>query len=258
MAHINIEEKGDRVILEVNRPEALNALSEAVLQELRDVFSDLSSRSDLSAVIVTGAGPKAFVAGADIQAMSGYDAEKISDYVSLGQALMCDIERFPLPVIAAVNGYALGGGMELALACDLIYCSSEAVFGQPEVCLGILPGFGGTQRLVWRCGIGAAKRLIYTGEKIGADEALRIGLVEGVFESDNLLDEVEKIVDRISKNAPLAVSSSKKVIQESIADTLSRGLTVEVDEFCKLFASEDRAEGMNAFVEKRKPEYKGK
>jgi enoyl-CoA hydratase len=250
--------EGTKAIVTINRPESLNALNPDVLVSLIQAFDDIKKNSDLRSVIITGAGEKSFVAGADIASMSGLGPRAIADYVELGQRTMRIIETFHLPVIAAVNGFALGGGLELALACDLIYAADSAKVGQPEVNLGILPGFGGTQRLVTRCGVGTAKRLCYTGEIISADEAYKLHIVDKVISKTELIDEVKKLCDLIASKAPLAVSSTKAVINSAIEQQMLSGLQREVEAFLNLFGSKDREEGMQAFLQKRSPNFTGK
>lgn len=242
----------------VNRPNSLNALNPDVLQGLIIEFTKLERLPDLRAVIITGAGPKAFVAGADILAMSQLGPRAIAEYVELGQRATRLIEAFPTPVIAAVNGFALGGGMELALACDLIIAADTAKLGQPEVNLGILPGFGGTQRLIHRCGVGTARRLCYTGELLSAEEARLVGAVDKVVPAANLLEEARNWAKLIASKAPLAVRGTKRVIRTSQETALLSGLRLEVEEFLSLFSSADREEGMSAFLEKRAPKFTGR
>lgn len=242
----------------VNRPSSLNALNPDVLQGLIIEFTKLERVADLRAVIITGAGPKAFVAGADILAMSQLGPRAIAEYVELGQRATRMIESFPTPVIAAVNGFALGGGMELALACDLIIAADTAKLGQPEVNLGILPGFGGTQRLIHRCGVGTARRLCYTGELLSAEEARSVGAVDKVVPASTLMEEARNWAKSIASKAPLAVRGTKRVIRTSQETALLSGLRLEVEEFLSLFGSADREEGMTAFLEKRSPKFTGR
>lgn len=242
----------------INRPEALNALNLDVLQGLLLTFGKLVGRQDVRAVIITGAGEKSFVAGADIATMSELGPRAIADYIELGQRTMRTIESAPFPVIAAVNGYALGGGLELALACDLIVASSKAKLGQPEVNLGIIPGFGGTQRLIQRCGVGTARRLCYTGDTIDAAEALRVGIVDMVVEPTEVISAARTLGETIGKRGPCAVRGVKRVIRESQEQVLLSGLRREAEEFLSLFQTADREEGMQAFLQKRGAAFKGK
>ena len=239
----------------INRPHALNALNSDVLQGLSIEFAKLSRNDALRVVVVTGAGEKAFVAGADIAMMSQLGPRPIADYIELGQRVMRQIETFPVPVIAAVNGFALGGGLELALACDIIVASKAARLGQPEVNLGIIPGFGGTQRLIARCGVGTAKRLVYTGDMVGADEAFSLGLVDCVVDSEELLKRVHAMAETIAAKGPRAVKKAKEVINAAGQMTLLAGLRGEVNGFLELFDSADREEGMTAFLQKRPAVY---
>lgn len=239
----------------IDRPNSLNALNHEVLSGLVETFSSLSS--SIRVVVITGAGERAFVAGADIATMNELGSEQIAQYVDLGQRAMRMIEECKLPVIAAVNGFALGGGMELALACDVIFASTSAKFGQPEVNLGIIPGFGGTQRLLHRCGIGTARRLILSGEIISAEEAHRLHIVDKLFAPDQLTSEVKKFAELLASKAPLAVQGAKRVLGECEHERLGAGLRLEVAAFLKLFESSDRKEGMHAFLEKRSAEFKG-
>ena len=244
--------------LTINRPKSLNALNPDLLQSLILSLEKLSKAEELRALIITGAGEKAFVAGADISSMHELGPRAIADYVELGQRAMRAIERFKVPVIAAVNGYALGGGLELALACDLIFASSAAKLGQPEVNLGIIPGFGGTQRLIHRAGVGLARRLCYSGELISAEEGLRVGLVDKVFAPEELIKGTTEYASQIAKKSPLAVAATKAVIRNSQEQSLNAGLRLEVEAFLDLFKTADREEGMAAFLAKREPKFTGK
>jgi len=256
--YVQLEQDGGIARITINRPESLNALNPDVLGSLITIFDRLVKQADLRVVTITGAGPKAFVAGADVAAMSQLGPRPIADYAELGQRAMRTIESCPVPVIASVNGYALGGGLELALACDLIIASDTAKVGQPEVNLGIIPGFGGTQRLVQRCGIGAARRLCYTGELLSAAEAQSIGLVDKVVGADALVSETQSWATLIAKKAPLAVRGAKSVIRQSQEGPLLAGLRLEVEEFLKLFGTSDREEGMSAFLQKREARFTGR
>ncbi|MCB0337964.1 MAG: enoyl-CoA hydratase/isomerase family protein [Bdellovibrionales bacterium] len=242
----------------INRPNYLNALNADVLQTLILQFEKLAQDKQVRCAIITGAGEKAFVAGADIAMMQQLGPRPIADYVELGQRAMRVIETASFPVIAAVNGFALGGGLELALACDIIYCATKAKFGAPEVNLGIIPGFGGTQRLRLRCGSGAARRLVLTGDMIDPEEALRIGLVDRIAQEGKLQEEVYALAKSISSKGPLAVSAAKRLMIGSQELDLLGGLQKEVESFLKVFSSNDREEGMQAFLQKRKPQFSGK
>lgn len=243
----------------VNRPKVLNALNKQVLMELMQVFTQLQQKpGEIKGVMLTGTGDKAFVAGADIAAMKEMTALDADDFCALGHCVMRMIEASGFPVIAAVNGFALGGGLELALSCDFIYASNNAKLGLPEVNLGLFPGFGGTQRLARLVGRGRAKELVYTADMIDASEALRIGLVNKVTEPGDLLIEAKKTLQKIAGKGPLAVKFAKKVINEGTDLPLASGLVLEQTQFPIIFATEDRNEGVSAFLEKRKPEFKSK
>lgn len=253
---LELEEKF--AVITINRPENLNALNQDVLQGIVLALEKIPVTVDVSALIITGKGEKAFVAGADVVSMADLGPRAIADYVELGQRALRAIECFPVPVIAAINGYALGGGLELALACDIIVAAEGAKVGQPEINLGIIPGFGGTQRLIQRCGIGAARRLILTGDMLEAQEALRIGLFDQVVPAAELNATARGIASRISTKAPLAVRGAKKVLRESQEPQLLGGLRVEVEEFLRLFGTRDREEGMAAFMQKRPAKFTGR
>jgi enoyl-CoA hydratase len=242
----------------VNRPESLNALNPDVLQSLLLEFEDITRDPGVRVVVIRGAGAKAFVAGADIRSMAQLGPRPIADYVELGQRAMRAIETCRVPVVAAIHGFALGGGLELALACDLILCAESSRLGQPEVNLGIIPGFGGTQRLIHRCGIGQARRLCYTADLVSGSEAYAIGLADKVIPDAQFLDQVQSIAEGIANKAPLAVQGAKRVINHSQDTALLSGLRLEVEEFLRLFGTADREEGMDAFLEKRKPTFTGR
>ena len=240
----------------MNRPDKLNALDAQVLDELAAAVEQLSARNETRAVIITGAG-KAFVAGADIAAMSDLSAEQAAAFARRGQSVFAAIEALHCPVIAAVNGFALGGGCELALACDFIIASEKAKFGQPEVKLGVIPGFGGTQRLARRVGVALARELCYTGRQVRADEAVRIGLANRSVPPEKLLDVVQGIAAQIAEAGPLAVSAAKRVILEGEERLLSAANATEAEAFGSLFATADQKEGMAAFLEKRPTAFSG-
>ncbi|MFW5876025.1 MAG: enoyl-CoA hydratase/isomerase family protein [Myxococcota bacterium] len=251
---IRVEHDGSLSTVTVARPERMNALDAEVLEGLKNAFEEVADRKSTRCAILTGEG-KAFVAGADIAAMREMSPEEASDFGELGHEAFARIEALRVPVIAAVNGFALGGGCELALACDFVYASDKAKLGQPEVKLGIIPGFGGTQRLSRRVGVAMARELIYTGAMIDAREALRIGLVNRVLPSDQLLPEARKTAETISQMGPAGVSTAKRVIREGEGLPLPDANAVEVDAFTELFRSPDRVEGMTAFLEKRAAEF---
>lgn len=242
----------------INRPKALNALNSKVLSELFRCFIDICHQPEIRGVILKGEGGKAFVAGADIAAMQEITPLEAKKFVELGHRCMNHIETCPVPVIAAVDGFALGGGLELALACDFIYASKQSKLGLPEVNLGIFPGFGGTQRLGRVIGRNRAKELIYSAKMITADEAYQLGLVNKVCESDQLIPEVQKIMQTILKKGPVAVSLAKKVINQGIDLPLEAGLNLEANTFPVLFSTQDTKEGIKAFLEKREAKFVGK
>jgi enoyl-CoA hydratase len=241
--------------LTLNRPEALNALNAEVLEALRAAVKGLPG--DAKAILVTGSG-KAFVAGADIAQMAAMTPEQAAAFSRQGQAAFQTLAEFPGPVVAAVNGYALGGGLELALACDIIVASDKAALGQPEVSLGVVPGFGGSQRLPRRTGAGRAKWLLMTGERVKADEALRLGVVDVVVPHDELLPASRQLLSKILAHGPLAVASVKRLVDEGLECDLWDGLEYEAEVFGAAFRTQDQKEGMAAFLEKRKPAFTGK
>jgi len=242
----------------IDRPQVLNALDEVTLRELLAAFEGLAASPLLRCVILTGAGEKAFVAGADIAQMAGLGPREARTFAELGHDLGDAIEALPAPVIAAVGGFALGGGCELALACDFIYASSKARFGQPEVNLGVIPGFGGTQRLARRVGIGRARELVYTGAIIPADEALRIGLVNAVVEPAQLMPRVRAVADIIAQKAPLAIADAKRAMRRGADMPLAEAHELERQLFAGLFATADQKEGMAAFLAKRPAKFEGR
>jgi len=251
MALIQYEARDQIGILTIHRPEALNALNPQVLEEL-DAALDAVDQTVVRCLIITGAGDKAFAAGADISQMATASKEGGVAYSQMGNVLFRKIETFPIPVIAAINGFALGGGCELAMSCDIRLASEKALFGQPEVGLGITPGFGGTQRMARLIGAGRAKELIYTGRNMKAAEALAVGLVEAVYPPEELMAEAEKLARRIAGNAPIAVRICKKSINEGLETDIDSGIAIEVKNFATCFETHDQREGMAAFLEKRK------
>ena len=250
--------EGKTALVTIDRPRALNALNPETLAELLELFSELADNDELVGVILTGAGEKAFVAGADISAMQHYDALAGREFGKLGHKVMSAIEQFPKPVIAAVNGFALGGGCELALACDIRICSENAKFGQPEVNLGVIPGFGGTQRLPRLVGKGHGFELLFTGDMIDAKEACRIGLVNRVVALEQLLPECLGIMEKIAQKGPVAIALCKEVVRAGMEMDSNRACQYEADLFGICFASDDQKEGMKAFLEKRVPQFTGK
>ncbi|MGE5444912.1 MAG: enoyl-CoA hydratase-related protein [Ignavibacteriales bacterium] len=251
-------ESDDIGILTMNRPKVLNALSWQALRELREFFENILPGEDLKALIVTGAGDKAFAAGADIEEMSRMKDREFQEYVDLALKVTELIESDPSPCIAAINGYALGGGCELALACDIRISSERSKFGFPEVKLGIFPNWGGTQRTTRVLGLGKTKELIFTGEMIDATEALRIGLVERVVPHSRVMEEARHIARMIAKRGPKAVRLAKVAINTGSEMDLKKALLLEKTLVSLCFESEDRIEGMKAFLEKREPSFKGK
>jgi enoyl-CoA hydratase len=257
MNSVLAERRGPVALLTLNRPQSLNALDRALLEELAARIVGVAADTAVRAVVVTGAG-RAFAAGADIAAMQPFTAAQAGEFSRLGQRTFAALEALAVPTIAAVNGYALGGGCELACACDWIYASAKARFGQPEVNLGITPGFGGTTRLVRRVGMAWAKEIVLTGEPIDAEQALRIGLANRIYAPEALLDAAIAAGEAVGGKGPLAVAAAKRVLQEGqdadsrVADALER------EAFAAAFATEDRAEGMTAFLEKRPAVFKGR
>jgi enoyl-CoA hydratase/3-hydroxyacyl-CoA dehydrogenase len=253
---VKLETKDGIATITMSRPEAMNALNEKVLRELKDAIAELREDSTSRVVIITGEGP-AFVAGADIKTMLSADLTEVEEFTRFGQGVMNDIERLDKPVIAAINGFALGGGLELALACDIRLASTEARMGLPEVGLGIFPGFGGTQRTTRLIGKGHTCELIFTGKQVSADEALSMRLVNRVLPPDQLMDEARSLAERIASQGPVAVARAKTAINQALQTGLDAGLAFELDAVMKTFGTEDQKEGMTAFLEKRKPEFKG-
>jgi len=251
------EKRGRIGIVKVNRPDALNALNAEVIGELDAVFDEIVADAEVGAAILTGEG-RAFVAGADIAAMQKMNPAEGKDFMLRGQAVMQKIEDLKKPVIAAVNGFALGGGCELAMACDIRLASDKAKFGQPEVNLGIVPGFGGTQRLPRLVGRGMAKLLIFSAETIGAEEALRIGLADRVYPAEELLDKAIELAETLLSKGPIAIAQAKEAINRGLDTDLKSGVSLEADAQCTCFATEDKAEGMAAFLEKRPAKFTNK
>jgi len=255
---ISVSHDGAVAVVTVDRADALNALDLPTLTELRDRLLELHEDADVRVVVLTGAGDRAFVAGADIKYMSGLDVEGAQAWGDLGHNCAQLLETMPKPAIAAVNGFALGGGCELALACDLRYASTKAKFGQPEINLGIIPGWGGTQRLARVCGLGFAKELILTGRLVGAEEAERRGLVNAVYEDGELQEKVGETARLLASKSPLALAHAKEAVNLALQGSHEAGLNQEASFFAMLFSSEDQKEGMTAFVEKRDPQFTGR
>ncbi|MEO0131457.1 MAG: enoyl-CoA hydratase-related protein [candidate division WOR-3 bacterium] len=249
---VTIEE--NIAIIKFNRPSVLNALNTETLLELETTLDELKTHERVRVIILTGEG-KAFVAGADIAQMSKFSPEEARTFAQLGHRVLSKLENFECPVIAAINGYALGGGCEVALACDLRIIAETAKIGQPEVNLGIIPGFGGTQRLARLCGAGVAKELIYTGEMIDAQEAYRIGLVNKVVPQDKLLEAAKELARKILDKGPTAIKLTKSVINRGLDSPLETAKELEIETFALCFATGEPKEGMTAFLEKRKPNW---
>jgi enoyl-CoA hydratase len=252
---IDVRREDGVAVVTIDRQDALNALDLASLTELRDRLADVSGDESTRVVILTGAGEKAFVAGADIKYMSGLDVDDAKAWGALGHETGRLLETMPKPTIAAVNGFALGGGCELALACDIRYAASKAKLGQPEVNLGIIPGWGGTQRLARVCGLGIAKELIFTGRLVDADEALRIGLVNAVH--DPVLEKALEIAALLATKSPVSLRLMKELANRALGGDHAANLNAEGEGFGELFSTQDAKEGLTAFVEKRQPEFTG-
>ena len=255
MDYILYEQKGQTGIITINREKALNALNSQVLDELNTTL-DTVNLDEVRCLILTGAGTKSFVAGADIGEMSTLTKAEGEAFGKKGNDVFRKIETFPIPVIAAVNGFALGGGCEISMSCDIRICSDNAVFGKPEAGLGITPGFGGTQRLARLVGAGMAKQMIYTARNIKADEAYRIGLVNAVYTQEELLPAAEKMAAGIAKNAPIAVRNCKKAINEGLDLDMDAAVALEEKLFGDCFESEDQKYGMAFFLDKNKEKVK--
>ena len=252
--NVIFEKEGNIGVLTINRPKALNALNSETLKDLDTAIDHIEKQDDIYVVILTGAGDKAFVAGADIAEMKDLNEEEGKEFGLLGNKVFRRLENLDKPV----NGFALGGGCEISMACDIRIATTKAKFAQPEVGLGITPGFGGTQRLPRIVGPGKAKELIYTGDMIKADEALRIGLVNKVVEPENLMEEAMSLAKKISNNAPIAVKLCKDAINRGIQVDIDSAVVIEAEDFGKCFATEDQTEGMSAFVERREKNFKNK
>jgi len=244
-------------VLTFNRPKALNALTTNTLEEVKEVVESIALAREIRVLVLTGAGDKAFVAGADITGFQTLNPLQARHFAELGQEVFFKLEHLPQPVIACVNGFALGGGCEIAMACDFIYASEKARFGQPEVNLGLIPGFGGTQRLARMVGRAKAKELCMTGEAIDAQQARELGLVAKVFPAEQLLEETLKAAKLLAGKAPGVLRSIKQVINRGLDVDLKTGCAIEAEAFGLCFASQDAQEGVSAFLEKRKPNFKG-
>ena len=255
MKFINLSVKNTIAIIEINNEKQLNALNQKVLIELSETILKLENNNLVKVIIITGSGQKAFVAGADIKEMQKMSKEEAYDYSRIGQKLFLKIENFKKPVIAAINGYALGGGCELALSCHIRYASSNAILGQPEVKLGIITGFGGSQRITKNISKGSSMEMLLTGRMYSADESLDMGLINKIFTIDKLLDEVTLIATMISKNSPKAIKKTIELINKSYDLKNEDGLMMESIEFGKLFKEDESSEGLSAFIEKRTPKF---
>lgn len=250
-----VDQEGDVALVYVNRPKALNALNAETLNELKQAFTELENNNDVKVIVLTGSGDKAFVAGADIAFMKDLDSLASREFSILGQDVFNSIENNKKPVIAAINGFTLGGGCELAMSCDIRIASEKAKFGQPEISLGIIPGFAGTQRLSRIVGKGRAKELILTGDMIDAQEAYRIGLVNKVVAPEQLLDTAKELAKKIASKGQVAVKLAKQVINEGLEMDSERSFSHEANFFGLCFSTQDQKEGMGAFLEKRKPNF---
>ncbi len=257
MDFVRIEHEGAVSLVTIDRPDKLNALDAQVLAELGEAFAEVNRREQTRCAVLTGAG-KAFVAGADIAAMRQMGPQQARAFAMLGHEVLYAIEHGRVPVVAAVGGFALGGGCELMLACDFAFASERARFGQPEVKLGVVPGFGGTQRLARRVGIAMARQLVLTGEMIDAREALRIGLVNAVFPPEQLLAAARKCAESIAARGPLAVQAARRAMRDGEDLPLERAHALEIEAFAGCFATEDQREGMEAFLQKREPRFHGR
>ena len=255
--NLTFNQKEAIAIVTLNRPKVLNALNTETLNELHEIFTQLDSDTGVRVIIITGSG-KAFIAGADISEMNTYSPEEARAFSQLGHKTMDAIQNTGKPVIAAINGFTLGGGLELALSCDILIASEKAVLGLPEVNLGLIQGFGGTQRLPRLIGKARAKELIFTGEALKAQKACEIGLVNRVVPQEELLPEAEKVAQLISAKGPVALTLAKRAIESGYDVPLSEGCKKEIDAFVESFSSQDRDEGIKAFLEKRKPVFTGK
>lgn len=256
--NILVEREDAIAVVTVNRPRVLNTLNRATIVELTSAIDELGADREVRAIIITGAGDRAFVAGADINEIRELNALEAVEFSEQGQALMFRIEELPKPVIAAINGFALGGGCELALACDIRIAAEGARLGQPEINLGVIPGYGGTQRLPREVGRGKAMELILTGEMIEAQEALRIGLVEQVVPPERLLEEAKALARKIAGKGAIAIKLAKRCINQGLETDLRSGCALESLQFGAVCTTEDKLEGTTAFLEKRKPEFKGR
>ncbi|MEM1514724.1 MAG: enoyl-CoA hydratase-related protein [Candidatus Bathyarchaeia archaeon] len=256
--NILYEKKDGIATITINRPQVLNALNKETLVEIRSAIMDAEKDENVKVVMVTGAGDRAFCAGADVSEMSGKSPVEIMEFIKLGQETFSLIENLSKPVIAVVNGFALGGGCELAAACDLVISSDKAMFGQPEINLGIIPGWGGTQRLVKIVGVKKAKELVFLGKMIKAEEAQHIGLVNKVVQTEKLMEEANAIARELAGKSSVSLKFAKMALNKALEEGLSEGLEYERLAFALLYSSEDAKEGIKAFLEKRKPVWRQK
>jgi enoyl-CoA hydratase len=252
-----LETKDAIAVLTINRPKALNALNAALLKELSQAAEEIAQDEAIRALLITGAGEKAFVAGADITELARFNALEAKHFAAFGHRFMSALQKLPIPVVAAVNGFALGGGLELALSCDFIYASENAKFGLPEITLGLIPGFGGTQRLARLIGKNKAKELIFTGKMISAEDAFDMGIVNRVFAPDQLMAEAMKTAADMASKGRASLNAAKHSVNYGTEVDLASGCEIEIDAFALCFASGDAAEGTRAFLEKRKPVFGG-
>ncbi|MBR9980261.1 MAG: enoyl-CoA hydratase/isomerase family protein [Desulfatitalea sp.] len=256
--HITVATEQDITTITFNRPKALNALNSALLEEFSRAVSAVAADEDIRVLVLTGAGDKAFVAGADITELARLDTLKAKVFINRGLSIINALTQLPIPVIAAVNGFALGGGLEIAMACDFIYASEKAAFGQPEIKLGLIPGYGGTQRLPRIIGVGQAKELLLTGKMIPAAEALRLGIVNKVVAPEALMDTVMATAKEMAAMGRVSLRAVKQAVDNGLNTDLATGLRIETDAFALCMASPDAKEGTSAFLEKRKAVFTGK
>jgi len=254
---VDLKKEQGCAVITIVRPNALNALNSQVMEQLGKVVASLELDRSVRVGILTGAGDKSFVAGADIKEINSLDKDSALQFAKKGQAVFSRLENLPFPVIGAVNGFALGGGLELALSCDFIYASESAKFGLPECTLGLIPGFGGTVRLTRKIGPARAKEMTFVGGMISAKDAANVGLVNKIFPDGELMGEVIRLAKTLHKRAPLALRGIKKSINSTYGLSIPQAMDIEAEEFARLFNTWDAKEGTKAFIEKRKPEFKG-
>lgn len=254
---IIFEEQNGVATITINRPKSLNALNSEVFHELTPLLESIAQKEEIRVLIITGAGEKAFVAGADISELAELNALQGKYFAKTGHECLGKLQELQIPVIGAVNGFALGGGLELALACDFIYASENSKFGLPEITLGLIPGFGGTQRLARIVGKNIAKEMIFTGKTISAEEARELGIVNKIFAHENLMTEARKTAESIAAKGRVSLNAAKESVNRGVEVDLITGCNIEIDAFGLCMASEDAREGTTAFLEKRKPDFKG-